>query len=78
MGLFNFFQDLAQKGRDSNQLHLIFQDNDRFAKLAMLNLGRCLQDRNIQTSELVLRKAQQAVSANPKITMGEFIDTYLR
>lgn len=79
MGFFsNLIQDIARKGRDTNQLHLIFQDNEGFARLAMLNLGRCLQDRNIQMSDLVIMRARQAVSTDPKITMGDFVDSYLR
>jgi hypothetical protein len=77
MGLFDFMKNVAEKSRYSTMLFLIFQDNERMARIAMLNFERCMLDRGLRVTDLVVAQARHAVGRKPKITMGEFIDQYL-
>lgn len=77
MGFFDFVKNAAEKGRNSTMLFLIFQENERMARIAMLNFERCMLDKGLRVSDLVVVQARHAVSRNPRITMGEFIEQYL-
>ena len=77
MGIFGFLEKVAENGRKNTLLALIFQQNTAFARLAQKNLERCLRDRGKGFDQSVMIKAQLAITANPNITMGEFIEHYL-
>ena len=66
--------DAASKGRNSTLLMLIFQDNQRHAKVAIDIFERCLAERGLILSEALLNEALREVSKYPRLTIGEFLD----
>ena len=74
MGFVNFLENMASKGRNSTLLSQLFQANEGFAKLAMMNLQRSLSERGIQLSDKILWDAKIDAAMSPKITIGQFIE----
>lgn len=66
--------DMASRGRNNTMLALIFQDNPKFAGLALNIFQRCLAERRLQLTEIILIEARREVSKYPSLTMGEFLD----
>ncbi len=66
--------DMASRGRNNTLLALIFQDNPKFAGLALGIFQRCLAERGLQLTESILTEARREVSKYPSLTMGEFLD----
>ncbi len=80
MGLFgnivNKLQQSANNGRNSTLLHLVFQENQNFASLALKTFQRCAAERGVEFNEQLMSAARREVSNDPDLTMGRFLDDY--
>ena len=66
----------ASSGRNSTQLMLIFQSDQKFARLAQQMFERCVVERGLELTEHLVRTAEREVSRYPELTMGQFLDGY--
>lgn len=66
----------ASSGRNSTQLRLIFQNDQKYAHLAQQMFERCVAERGLAVTEHLIRTAEREVSKYPELTMGQFLDGY--
>jgi hypothetical protein len=66
--------NMASRARNNTQLGLVFQEDPGFARLAMRTFERCLAERGLELTELVVVEARREVSKYPSLTIGQFLD----
>lgn len=66
--------NMASRGRNSTMLGMIFQEDQRYAGLARPIFERCLAERGLKLTDLILDHAVDELNKYPTLTMGEFLD----
>ncbi len=64
----------ASRSRNGTDLAFVFHANPQFSQVALNTFQRCLSERGLQLTELIMTEAQQEVAKYPRLTMGEFLD----
>ena len=74
MGL---LMDLKRRSQGAAYLWQVFQDDQRYARIALGMLEWTLLDRGIEVTERVLADAQREAAKYPDLKIGQFADGYI-